>query len=63
MNDGILNHTEDRWDGEAKTTDWWGYTWKQSYNMNKVEYTTIGNIFSDGGWFNDIKVQFRQNFN
>jgi hypothetical protein len=40
MNDGILNHTEDSWDGEAKTTDWWGYTWKQSYNMNKVEYTT-----------------------
>lgn len=62
MNDGILNHTEDSWDGEAKTTDWWGYTWKQSYNMNKVKYTT-GNIFSDGGWFNDIKVQVRQNFN
>jgi len=31
-------------------------------NMNKVEYTTV-NIFSDGDWFNDIKVQVRQNSN
>lgn len=60
LNDGVLSHNEDSWDGETKTVDWWGYTWPQSYNMNKLVYTT-GTMFSDGGWFNDLKVQVRQN--
>jgi hypothetical protein len=61
MNDGNKGHSEDNWNGERKQEDWWGYTWSQSYNMNKVVYTT-GNMYPDGGWFNDIKVQVRQNF-
>ncbi|KAF0817530.1 MULTISPECIES: hypothetical protein [unclassified Cytobacillus] len=61
LNDGNKNQSEDDWNGERKQEDWWGYTWSQAYNMNKVVYTT-GNMFNDGGWFNDIKVQVRQNF-
>jgi hypothetical protein len=62
LNDGIKLQTEDNWNGVNKHVDWWGYTWSHSYNMNEVEYTT-GNMFGpDGGWFNDIKVQVRQNF-
>jgi hypothetical protein len=61
MNDGIKTHSEDNWNGERKQEDWWGYTWSQAYNMNNVVFTT-GNVYPDGGWFNDIKVQVRQNF-
>jgi hypothetical protein len=60
MNDGNLAENQDSWDKEAKTSDWWGYTWKKAYNLNRVVYTT-GNMFSDGGWFSTIKVQVRQN--
>lgn len=62
LNDGIKNVNCDSWNGEAKTEDYWGYTWDKAYNMNKVVYTT-GKMFSDGGWFNDMKIQVRQNFN
>jgi hypothetical protein len=62
LNDGIKNVNCDSWNGEAKTIDYWGYTWDKAYNMNKVVYTT-GQMFSDGGWFKDIKIQVRQNFN
>lgn len=62
LNDGVLTHSEDSWDGEAKTSDWWGYTWKKKYSINRVIYTT-GNMYSDGGWFTNLKVQVRQNFN
>lgn len=61
LNDGVKNHSEDSWNGERKEEDWWGYTWSQAYHMNKVVYTT-GNMYPDGGWFEDIKVQVRQNF-
>ncbi|MFP5115369.1 hypothetical protein ACSU64_23750 [Bacillaceae bacterium C204] len=61
LNDGNKSQSEDSWNGLRKQEDSWGYTWSQAYNMNKVVYTT-GNIFPDGGWFNDIKVQVRQNF-
>lgn len=61
LNDGIKNVNCDSWNGEAKTEDYWGYTWSKVYNMNKVVYTT-GRMFSDGGWFRDLKVQVRQNF-
>ena len=59
LNDGITLQSEDSWNGEAKPTDYWGYTWPRQYNMNTVVYTT-GNIYGDGGWFNDLKVQVRQ---
>ncbi|MGG1675649.1 hypothetical protein ACIFOT_07840 [Neobacillus sp. NRS-1170] len=61
LNDGNKNQSEDNWNGERKQEDWWGYTWSQAYNMNKVVYTT-GNMYPDGGWFDNIKVQVRQNF-
>jgi hypothetical protein len=63
FNNGIRNENEDSWDQENKTTDWWGYTWKRAYNINRVVYTT-GEMFSDGGWYSSgLKVQVRQNFN
>jgi hypothetical protein len=63
INDGLTSGSEDDYDAEAKTTDWWGYTWNQTYNMNRVVYTT-GAMFPDGGWFSgNLRVQVRQNFN
>lgn len=62
LNDGIKTHSEDSWNGVVKQNDYWGYLYSKAYNMNKVVYTS-GNIFSDGGWFKNIKVQVRQNHN
>jgi hypothetical protein len=62
LNDGDGTASEDSWDGTAKTSDQWGYTWPRAYRMNRVVYTT-GTMFSDGGWFaSGLKVQVRQNF-
>lgn len=61
MNDGDKDVSEDSWSGEEKTEDYWGWTWSKNYNLNEVAYTT-GQIFHDGGWFEDIQVQVRQNF-
>lgn len=61
LNNGNKLQSVDNWNGERKQEDWWGYTWSQAYNMNKVVYTT-GNMYPDGGWFNDIKLQVRQDF-
>jgi hypothetical protein len=62
LNDGVADTGEDSWDGTAKTSDQWGYTWPRTYRMNRVVYTT-GTVFGDGGWFaSGLKVQVRQNF-
>lgn len=62
INNGLIKQTEDDMDMELKPTDWWGYTWPQAYNMNKVVYWT-GNMYSDGGWFGGgLNVQVRQDF-
>ena len=62
LNDGNGTVSEDSWDGTAKTSDQWGYTWPRAYRMNRVVYTT-GTMFSDGGWFaSGLKVQVRQDF-
>lgn len=62
LNDANVNQSEDDYDEETKPTDWWGYTWPTTYNLNKVVYVT-GNMFSDGGWFSGgLNVQVRQNF-
>lgn len=62
LNDGNLTGSEDDYDEEYKTTDWWGYTWNQQYTMNKVTYTT-GAMLPDGGWYaSNLHVQVRQNF-
>ncbi|MCI0437699.1 MAG: hypothetical protein L0177_01030 [Chloroflexi bacterium] len=62
LNDGNLEQSEDSWDGDGKATDWWGYTWPRQYNMNEVVYAPGKMFGTDGGWFLDIKVQIRQNF-
>ncbi|MBS1841578.1 MAG: DUF4185 domain-containing protein, partial [Acidobacteria bacterium] len=62
MANGSPGNSEDDWDEEVKVTDWWGYTWPQTYNVNKVIYTT-GTMFPNGGWYSsNLKVQVRQNF-
>jgi hypothetical protein len=61
MNSGFKDVSEDSWSGEEKKEDYWGWTWSKKYNLNEVAYTT-GEMFDDGGWFDDIKVQVRQNF-
>ena len=62
LNSGILTRSEDDYDEESKTTDWWGYVWPRPYNMNHIVYET-GDIFPDGGWYaGDLHVQVRQNF-
>jgi hypothetical protein len=61
LNDGNAAQSEDSWDGTAKTSDQWGYTWPRAYNLNRLVYTT-GTMFGDGGWFaSDLRVQVRQN--
>jgi hypothetical protein len=62
LNGGPANASEDDWDEEAKTLDWWGYTWSQPYNFNQVLYET-GDMLPDGGWYaSGLRVQVRQNF-
>jgi hypothetical protein len=62
LNTGIPNGSEDDFDQESKTTDWWGYTWPRPYILDQVIYET-GSIFPDGGWYaSDLRVQVRQNF-
>ncbi|MBO0892658.1 MAG: hypothetical protein J2P14_17210, partial [Acidothermales bacterium] len=61
-NDGDPTNSEDSFDQEDKTLDWWGFTWPRPYNVDRVVYTT-GQMFGDGGWFSgDLRVQVRQQF-
>ena len=62
LNDGNRNQSEDSWNGVLKTEDYWGYKYPKAYNMNRLVYTT-GTIFSDGGGFDNLRVQVRRNFN
>ena len=62
-----VNVSEDDFDDEIKTTDWWGYVWPKEYTFNQVIYTTggqtNGTMFPDGGWFaSNLVVQVRHNF-
>ncbi|HET9817960.1 MAG TPA: hypothetical protein VFP92_02195 [Rhodanobacteraceae bacterium] len=62
LNDGGTGESESSFDCEAdKPLDFWGYTWTRAYHLDRVAYTT-GKTFDDGGWFDDLKVQVRQNF-
>lgn len=61
-NDGILDQNESSFDCEAnKPRDFWGYTWNRRYNLDRVIYTG-GRTFFDGGWFDTLSVQVRQDF-
>jgi hypothetical protein len=62
LNNGDRQESVDSKNGEAKTEDYWGYTWARTYNINTVVYTTGTIDANDGGWFNDLRVQVRQNF-
>ncbi|GAA4616125.1 hypothetical protein GCM10023108_27530 [Saccharopolyspora hordei] len=60
LNDGVLEQSEDSYDGTRKQTDSWGYTWREQRWVDRVVYTT-GTTFPDGGWFaRDLRVQVRQ---
>jgi len=62
LNSGNATVSEDDYDEQVKTLDWWGYTWPQAYNINQVVYTT-GTMFPNGGWYEaKLRVQVRQNF-
>ena len=62
ISNGPQGVSENDFDEELKTVDWWGYTWPTPYNINEVAYTA-GPVFQDGGWYaNDLRVQVRQNF-
>ena len=62
LNSGVTNVSEDDFDEEVKTVDWWGYLWPKPYNLNRVVYET-GEMFPDGGWYAaNLHVQVRQNF-
>jgi hypothetical protein len=62
LQSGAPGVSEDDFDQEIKTSDWWGYIWPHAYNINKVVYQT-GNMFPDGGWYQaKLRVQVRQNF-
>jgi hypothetical protein len=59
---GMASGSEDDFDKDAKTSDWWGYTWPRPYNINQVVYKT-GDISHDGGWYAaKLHVQVRRNF-
>jgi hypothetical protein len=54
------NFSEDDYDEEEKTLDWWGYTWPRAYNLNQVVYVT-GVMYPNGGWYGTgLHVQVRQ---
>ncbi len=44
-----------------RVNDYWGYTFAKPYNFNEVIYHT-GEISSNGGWFKNLRVQVRQDF-
>ena len=62
LNSGNATFSEDDYDEQIKTSDWWGYIWPRAYSINQVVYTT-GTMFPNGGWYAaKLRVQVRQNF-
>ena len=62
LNNGDLSKSEDDFDEESKTSDWWGYTWPRLYRISQIVYET-GNMSQDGGWYaSNLRVQVRRNF-
>ncbi|MBO1752136.1 DUF4185 domain-containing protein [Actinotalea sp. BY-33] len=60
LNDGATDVSLDDSDEELKRDSWWGYTWPQDMNLNRVQYTT-GEVGDLGGWFlNEPRVQVRR---
>jgi len=62
LDSGDATVSEDDYDEQIKTSDWWGYIWPQAYNINQMVYTT-GTMFPNGGWYAaKLRVQVRRNF-
>lgn len=62
FNDGRSDRSESSFDGDAdKPADFWGYLWTHAYHLDHVACTT-GRTAADGGWFDSLRVQVRQNF-
>lgn len=59
ISDGRLTGSEESWNGERKTEDYWGYTWKEALHVNELRYTT-GKQDTRGGWFKNLEVQVRR---
>lgn len=62
LNDGNKIAAIDSYSAEIKDKDYWGYTWSKPYNINKIIYTTGAIDPKNGGWFEEFKVQVRQDF-
>lgn len=59
LRDGSASTQVDDRDGEVKDQGWWGYTWPEQVDLNRVDFTT-GRAGRDGGWFVSApKVQVR----
>ena len=56
-NDANYRESWDSWDGLYKDEDYWGYLWSEPLFFDHVVYFT-GEMYSDGGWFLDLKVQY-----
>ncbi|HET7267986.1 MAG TPA: hypothetical protein VFJ15_07750 [Oleiagrimonas sp.] len=62
LNDGDTTEYESSDDCEAdKPADFWGYLWTRAYHLDQVAYVT-GKTAADGGWFDNLRVQVRQDF-
>ncbi|MDP2898243.1 MAG: carbohydrate-binding protein, partial [bacterium] len=61
-NDANYRESWDSWDGLYKDEDYWGYLWSQPLFFDHVVYVT-GEMFADGGWFLDLKVQYTNDGN
>ncbi|MDP2899223.1 MAG: hypothetical protein Q8Q12_22025, partial [bacterium] len=57
MNNIQYDDNNDSWNGLFKAGDYWGYLWGSDLFFDRVAYYT-GNMFGDGGWFLDLKVQY-----
>ncbi|MDP2896938.1 MAG: LamG-like jellyroll fold domain-containing protein, partial [bacterium] len=57
MNNIAYDDTNDSWNGLYKEEDYWGYLWASPLFFDHIAYYT-GDMFGDGGWFLDLKVQY-----
>jgi len=59
MNNSKYDDNNDSWNGQPKSEDFWGYLWASPLYFQHIVYYQ-GDIFSDGGWWTDLKVQYTQ---
>ncbi|MDP2896651.1 MAG: hypothetical protein Q8Q12_08840, partial [bacterium] len=57
MNNIVYDDNNDSWNGLYKTEDYWGYLWASPLFFDHIAYYT-GDMFGDGGWFLDLKLQY-----